>query len=242
MRLSVVIPARNEEAVIADTVYSISHALDSAAIDHEIVVVDDGSIDSTFSKLESLRASVPVLKPVKNEGKHGFGCAVRKGIESVKGDAVAIMMADMSDDPNDLVRFFRRMEESGADAVFGSRFIEGGRIIDYPERRLMWNRFANMLVRSLFFFKYNDITNAFKLYKMELVRRAIPLKAEGFNLTLELPLRSIVRGARFEVVPNSWTGRKRGVSKFSVRKQAPGYGKVLLAALLEKYLGIGKYR
>src|SRR3990172_203774 len=166
--LSVVIPARDEEGCIRWTVEHLDAELRRHDIPHEIIVVDDGSADHTWELLESLRQAIPALKPVKNEGPHGFGRAVSCGLERMTGDAVVIMMADESDECRDVVRYWEGLKE-GYDCVFGSRFIQGGGAIDYPLIKLAANRVANTFLRILFRIRLNDTTNAFKAYRREVI-------------------------------------------------------------------------
>ena len=126
-----------------------------------------------------------------------FGMAIRYGLERFKGDCVAVMMADMSDDPTDLVKYYRTMLEKNVDAVFGSRFDKGGKVIDYPKLKLLINRIANLIIRMVIGIKYNDTTNAFKLYKRETIDGIKPFLSPHFNLTVELPLKAYVRGYSF---------------------------------------------
>ncbi|HZE13828.1 MAG TPA: glycosyltransferase family 2 protein, partial [Chthoniobacterales bacterium] len=162
--LSVVIPARDEEGCIASTVEHLHIELRLRDVPHEIVVVDDGSTDRTWEILQSLHERVPTLAPVHNPGPNGFGRAIIRGLDAMKGDAVVIMMADESDDCRDVVRYWGMLNE-GYDCVFGSRFIRGGGVIDYPKIKLFLNRLANFFLKVLFRIKLNDTTNAFKAYR-----------------------------------------------------------------------------
>src|ERR1051326_7962844 len=96
--LSVVIPARDEEGAVASTVRHLHQELTQRNVLHEIVVVDDGSTDGTWSLLQDLQKTIPALAPLRNVGAHGFGRAVIAGLNRIRGDAVVIMMADESDD------------------------------------------------------------------------------------------------------------------------------------------------
>ncbi|HBJ34918.1 MAG TPA: cell wall biosynthesis glycosyltransferase, partial [Planctomycetaceae bacterium] len=159
-KLSVVIPARDESGCIASTVEHLHLELRLQGVPHEIVVVDDGSTDETWGILQDLKLRVEELVPVQNTGTHGFGRAIIHGIDHSSGDAVVIMMADESDDCRDVVRYWQLLNE-GYDAVFGSRFMKGGGVIDYPWLKLKINRLANAFIRLLFGIKLNDTTNAF---------------------------------------------------------------------------------
>jgi len=163
-KLSIVIPARNEEGCIAATVQHLNLELTLQNVPHEIIVVDDGSTDSTWAILTELRTRVPELVPAQNTGQNGFGRAIIFGINAMTGDALVIMMADESDDCRDALRYWRKLNE-GYDCVFGSRFIKGGGVVDYPVIKLWINRLANLFIRLLFRHGLNDTTNAFKAYR-----------------------------------------------------------------------------
>lgn len=217
-------------------------ALDSNGINHEILVVNDNSKDNTLQVLQSLRAQVPSLVILTNTGPNGFGYAVRCGLESFSGDCVAIFMADLSDDPYDLVKFYRKMIETGVDCVFGSRFMRGGQIIDYPFHKLIVNRIANNIIRFVIGTRYNDSTNAFKLYSRQTIEGLKPFLAPHFNLTIELSLKSIVRGYSYVVLPNSWTNRKTGVSKLKIREMGSRYFFILMYCFIEKFFSRGDFK
>lgn len=240
--LSVVIPAHNEEGSIKETVESVTNALMREHIPFEIVVVNDHSTDATATVLTELNAHISQLRIVHNEQLGGFGRAVVSGINAAHGDYIAIMMADLSDDPEDLVRFYRAAQKTGVDCVFGSRFIKGGAVHDYPRFKMLLNRFANTLVRLLFGIRYNDCTNAFKLYKRDTLDGLRPFLSPHFNLTLELPLKAIVRGYTYTVLPNSWRNRKSGVSKLKIKEMGSRYLFVLLYCLIERYFGRGDFK
>ena len=240
--VSVVIPAHDEAGCILATRRRLPATLDAAAIGHDIVVVDDHSTDGTAAIVRELAREAPAVRLVENRAQGGFGMAVRAGLDAARGDAIAIFMADASDDPDDLVRFVRAMEATGAECVFGSRFAPGGRVIDYPAPKLMLNRLANLSIRLLFGTRYDDTTNAFKLYRREVIAGISPLVSRHFNLTVEMPLKALVRGYSYVVVPNSWTNRTEGVSKFKIKEMGSRYAFIVLYCLLEKWLSRGDYR
>ena len=238
--LSVVIPALNEEGRISATVEHLYIELRLHAIEHEIVAVDDGSTDSTWKTLQEAMARVPTLRPVQNSGEHGFGRAVTYGLDQARGDAVVIMMADESDDCRDVVRYWQILNE-GWDAVFGSRFIRGGGVIDYPSHKLLINRMANMFLRFMFRVPFNDFTNAFKAYRRKVIDGCRPFLSPHFNLTVELPLKSIVRGYSWTVMPITWRNRRSGISKLKIREMGSRYLFITLYCWLEKYFAREDY-
>lgn len=242
MKLSVVIPAYNEEGSIGETLTSLYTVLKARGIDHEIFVTNDNSSDATERILKDLQTTIPTLVYGTNQGPNGFGYAVRFGLERFTGDCVAVMMADLSDSPDDLVRFYETMKEGNYDCVFGSRFIRGGQVHDYPFVKLTLNRIANTIVRLFFRIRYNDCTNAFKLYKRSTIEGLKPFLSPHFNLTLELPLKAIVRGYSYTVLPNAWTNRKQGYSKLKIKEMGSRYFFIMLYCLIEKYFSRGDFR
>ncbi len=239
--LSVVIPARDEEGRIQGTVEHLHVELELAAIPHEIVVVDDGSTDRTWQLLKEIECRLPMVRPIRNESLHGFGRAVTYGLEQAKGDALVILMADESDDCRDVVVYWEKLNE-GWDAVFGSRFVKGGVVIDYPRLKLAMNRMANLFIRMLFRIKLNDTTNAFKAYRRTVIEGCKPILSPHFNLTVELPLKTIVRGYSWTVVPISWRNRKHGVSKLKIEEMGSRYLFICLYVWLEKHFSRGDYK
>ena len=238
---SVVIPARDEEASLPPTLRALHAEFTRAGIPHELIVVDDGSKDSTWSVLQSLRAEIPTLAPVQNPGPHGFGRAIVYGLNHLRGDAVVIMMADASDSPADAVRYWHLLNE-GYECAFGSRFIRGGRVLDYPRVKLLVNRLANLFIRVLFRHGLNDTTNAFKAYRRHVIEGCRPLIAPHFNLTVELPLKAIVRGYSWALTPISWENRKHGVAKLKIKEMGSRYFFICMYVWLEKYFSRGDYR
>ena len=182
-----------------------------------------------------------VLRPIKNEGAHGFGRAITKGLDAMTGDAVVIMMADESDDCRDVVRYWEKLNE-GYDCVFGSRFVKGGGTIDYPPIKLFLNRMANAFVRLMFRHGLNDTTNAFKAYRREVIEGVRPILSPHFNITVELPLKAVVRGYNFDVIPITWRNRRHGVAKLKIKEMGSRYFFIFLYVWLEKYFSRGDYK
>ncbi len=239
--LSVVIPAKNEEGCIASTVEHLHLELRLHNIPHEIIVVDDGSSDRTAEIMTELAGRIPEARLVTNGPPPGFGRAIAHGLRHMDGDAAVIMMADESDDCRDVVRYWDKLNE-GWDAVFGSRFMKGGGVIDYPWLKLRLNRIANLFIRALFRVSLNDTTNAFKAYRRTVMEGCQPLLSAHFNLTVELPLKAIIRGYSWTVISITWRNRRTGVAKLKIQEMGSRYLFICLYLWLEKHLSRGDYK
>jgi dolichol-phosphate mannosyltransferase len=239
--LSVVIPAHNEEGSVEPTLRAIAERLTAESIRFEIVVVDDHSSDGTALVVAGVAETWPSVRCVPNLRANGFGNAIHTGLDSFAGDAVCIVMADASDDPRDIVAYWRKLQE-GYDCAFGSRFVRGAQVVDYPQFKFALNRLANLFIATLFGVRYNDMTNAFKCFRREVITGIQPILSHHFNITVELPLKAMVRGYSWTVIPTNWYNRKDGVSKFKVKEMGSRYLFIVLYALIEKWLSRGDYR
>ena len=242
MKLSVVIPAYNEARNLPKTINAIYCELEKAHICHEIIVSNDNSEDDTLDIIEELSQKYPTLKYVNNIKPNGYGYAIRKGLDKYTGDCVIITMADLSDDPKDIVNFYNKMVETGCDMVVGSRWIRGAHVYNYPLKKLVLNRIVNNFISLIFLFKYNDVTNGFKLFKRSTIEGLKPFISGQFSFALELPLKAIIRGYTYEILPNNWYNREIGESNLHIGKMFRRYLFVLLNCLNEKLFSMGDYK
>ncbi len=220
--LSVVIPALNEEGSIRPTVERLAGHLSTQGIPHQIVVVNDASDDSTAAILDQLAFENPSVHPVHRVPPRGVGRAVRAGLEHVTGDFVVVVMADLSDDPDDVVQYYRKLLE-GYDCVFGSRFIKGAKVERYPPFKLFLNRLANKFFQWMFWCPFNDLTNAFKAYRVEVIRDCGPYRSCHFNIFTEMSMAAVARDYRIAQVPVQWHGRRSGGSKLLLTRMSRRY-------------------
>jgi dolichol-phosphate mannosyltransferase len=241
MKFSVVMPAQNEEGSVGATVEGVVAALEREQIDYEVIVVNDDSEDSTEAVVDAIGATNPRVRCHRSHYERGFGMAIRAGLDVFEGDAVVIVMADASDDPEDLVKYHRLLED-GWECAFGSRFMTGATVHDYPGLKLTINRLANWFIRVLFRHGYNDTTNAFKGYRREVIETIQPLLSKHFNLTVEMPLKAIVRGHSYAVIPTDWTNRTSGVPKLAMKEMGSRYLFIVLYVWLENALSRGDYQ
>ena len=239
-KLSIIIPGRDEAENLTACISEIIDELIKNKILHEVLFIDDGSTDNTHEVVASMIKRYPSIKYVRNEERNGFGRAIRLGLDEYTGDAVAIMMADRSDSPKDLVLYWKTLQE-GYECVFGSRFIKGSRVYNYPKLKLLANRIVNTIIRYAFRIETNDVTNAFKIYTREVIDGCKPLISPHFNITVELPLKAIIRGYTWKVIPISWKNREKGIAKLKLREMGSRYFFIIAYLWLEKYFSRGDY-
>ncbi len=233
MKLSIVIPARNEHDNIAPTLEGLRAHLDRVEITNfEILVVDDGSSDGTGDVVRAIGEVDTRIRVIRNDGRHGYGRAVTYGLNHFSGDAVIIYMADASDSPADVEKYYYILRDK-ADCAFGSRFVRGSKVENYPRFKLIINRIANAVIRMMFGFRFNDTTNAFKGYRADVIEGCRPFVSPHFNLTIEIPLKAIVRGYTYAVVPIRWRNRTHGVSALKLKEQGSRYLYTLLTVWFE---------
>jgi dolichol-phosphate mannosyltransferase len=234
MSLSIIIPVKNEEKIIEETLKYFANSW-IKEIENEIIIIDDFSDDTTLEKIKKYNNQNLNLKIIKNK-KPGLGSAILMGIENSSKQFVTIFMADLSDSVIDLKEYYALINNHNYDAIFGSRFIKGSIVKNYPFSKYILNRISNNIVSLIFFVKYNDFTNAFKIYKKSTLLKLFPLVSENFNIFLELPLKIVCRKYNYKIIPISWNGRKKGNTKFVFNELSSKYIFTMLYCLLEKIL------
>ena len=234
MSLSIIIPVKNEEKIIEET---LKHFANSwiKEIESEIIIIDDFSDDATLEIIKKFHGQSLNLKIIQNK-KPGLGSAISMGIENSAKQFVAIFMADLSDNVIDLREYYNLIIKHNSDAILGSRFIKGSVVNNYPFSKYILNRIANNIIGLIFFVRYNDFTNAFKIYKKSTLLKLFPLVSDNYNIFLELPLKIISRKYNYKTIPISWNGRKKGVTKFNFKELRSKYIFTMLYCLLEKIL------
>ena len=233
--VNIIVPLKNEEKSINNLIENLKPILNKTEKKINISLIDDYSFDKTPDILKKYEEEFSFIKVYKNQKSTGIGNAIKFGIEKNKDDAVITFMGDCSDDPNDIIEYIKYLD-NGYDCVFGSRFIKGSKLHDYPFIKLILNRLANNFIKILFLISYNDITNAFKAYRKKVLDACNPIISEHFNINAELSLKSINRGFKYKIIPISWTNRKKGVSKFHIKEMRNRYFFTVLYVFLEKIL------
>jgi dolichol-phosphate mannosyltransferase len=231
--LSIIIPLRNEYENLDEIERQFANNLNQ--ISYEILLINDFSDDNTLLKAQNISRTNNNFLFFDNKRK-GLGGAISLGIEKARGDYICIMMADFSDDINDLKKYYYLINKKKIDAVFGSRFNKYSKVINYPRQKYILNRIFNFIVSLMFLNKFNDFTNAFKIYRSSVLKSFLPLVSESFNIFLEMPLKVISRGYTFEVIPISWKGRNKGEAKFNIKELRSKYLFTLIYCFIEKIL------
>ena len=234
MSLSVIIPVYNESKNIQNTINKLK-IVQKKIKKTNLIFIDDFSNDNSFEKLNILSKKYPYVKIYKNK-KKGLGSAIELGIKKSKFRYVAIFMADLSDSPKDLIRYYRLINKNKCDAILGSRFIKNSKIKNYPFIKYFLNRIFNNFVKLIFFSNYNDFTNAFKIYKKEILKNLLPIVSENFNVFLEIPLKIISRKYKYQIMSINWQNRKVGKSNFKIKELSSMYIFTLIYCVIEKIL------
>ncbi|MFT4733402.1 MAG: dolichol-phosphate mannosyltransferase [Arcticibacterium sp.] len=230
MELCILIPAKNEEVTLSETVTILQETL-SSKIKFNILVVDDYSEDGTLELLANLTEQYSNLSYVSNTSSRGVGNAIKFGLSIWKGDVIAVCMADGSDAPEDILKSYYMIDQDGYDCVFGSRFIKGGGTDEYPLLKLVLNRIFNGAVKFIFGFKYNDFTNIFKVYHRRAIVSIGPILSGGFSIGLEMSVKVLKQKLNVKIIPITWKQRTAGVSKLKLSKNIRHYTSTLIYLL-----------
>ncbi len=231
--LSILIPVRNEEKNVHIISEEIEKKIENR--NYELVFINDFSEDNTINELSKLKTTNQKIVYFNNS-KKGLGGAIDLGIQKSSGKYICIMMSDSSDTVEDLNFYYKEISSANLDAVFGSRFIKGGKVVNYPKIKLILNRLGNLIAKFLIWSDLNDFTNGFKIYKKETLLNLYPLVSESFNIFFELPLKTITRGFKYKIVPISYYNRTVGEAKFKIDELGSKYIFTLLYCFLEKIL------
>ena len=230
--LSIIVPVRDESDSLESLMKYFSKNLSN--FEYEVLIINDFSEDDTLEKAKNLFKEKNFR--VFDNKKKGLGGAINLGIKVAAGSYIAIMMADQSDDINDLIKYKSIISSGDYDAVLGSRFMKESKVLNYPIQKLFLNRIFNYFVGLIFWNSYNDYTNAFKIYKKKTLDEISPIISESFNIFLEIPLKIISRKYKYKIIPINWTGRTKGVSKFKIKELGSKYLFTLIYCFIEKNL------
>ncbi|MBP7216397.1 MAG: glycosyltransferase family 2 protein [Candidatus Omnitrophica bacterium] len=232
MKISIVVPAHNEEENIADVIQQIETAID---LDHELVVVNDHSSDATPTIVTGLMQRYPRLRLVHNTEPGGFANAIKAGLKNMRGDLVVPVMGDLCDDLATIKEMYAKILE-GYDVVCGSRYFGGGERRGGSKFKGMLSSCAGWSLHMLLGIATHDIANAFKMYRKEVIQ-SITIESKGFEISMELPVKAYCLGFKITEVPTIWKERTKGKSSFKVLQLLPSYFKLYVWVLWKKVFG-----
>ena len=221
MKVSLIIPFKNEIEYAQLTMSTVYTYLTEHRIEFEIIVVDD-STDGTWDVLQTFASSYQNISILKGEKPSGYGKALQKGFNVATGDILIPFNGDLSDSLDDVLSYIHLIRNGGYDMVFGSRFMVGSKVENSIAAKesisLLGNKFAQILFNS----DCNDLTNSFKAYKMEVLKEISP-KADGYQIGIEIALNAILKKYKYTTIPIAWSERKYGRSKMSIIRSIPIY-------------------
>ncbi len=211
----IVVPTYDERENLASIVSRIRAALPEATL----LIVDDNSPDGTGQLADEMAVRDPGIRVVHRATKQGVATAYAAGFDLALGEGAAVVVqmdADGSHDPAALPALVRAID-AGADLVLGSRYVPGGRTIDWPLLRRLVSRGGNLYSQMMLWLPYRDLTGGFKAWRADLLRKVRPdaVTVSGYVVQVELTWRAHRAGARIREVPFTFEERRLGQSKMS---------------------------
>ncbi len=203
MRLSIIIPAFNEERTIADVLNALAREVPEA---NEIIVVDDGSTDRTSQVAEELRQKLPQMRLIRQPNNQGKTAALRAGFAASTGDVVLVQDADLEYDPVDIPELVDPIVKGKADVVYGSRFMirRASRVLYF--KHFMANQFLTFLSNLFTDLNLSDVETGYKAFRGEIIRNMI-IETRGFGFEIEVTAKVAKLKCRVYEVPISYNGR-----------------------------------
>lgn len=232
MRLSIIVPCHNEEDNITQVIRQIEN---SVTVPYELVVVNDHSVDKTVDIVSDLAKKNKNIRLVENRLKGGFTNALRTGFANTNAEVVVPVMADLCDDLSLIGPMLEKID-AGYDVVCGSRYMKGGRRLGGSRLKGLLSCWGGRSLSFLVGLPTHDIANAFKMYR-KTVLDTIDIRASGFEISMELPLKAYYAGFKITELPTLWKERTRGRSSFKIFKLLPSYLKLYLWAIFRRIRG-----
>ena len=221
--LNIIIPAYNEEKNIEEAIRAVE-SIDSLLINKEmrVIVVNDNSIDKTRAIVEQLSGDFSNITLVNRTTERGLGNAIKSGFQAIKGGSVVVVMADLADDVKDIPRMAQLIDE-GYDFVCGSRYIKGGHASHHVRLKGGLSKLMGFCFKLLTGIPTWDSTNAFKMYRSEILTKVGTLKSQNYTSGMEILIKAYVNQYKVTEIPTVWHDRNNGVSHFKILKVAPEY-------------------
>jgi dolichol-phosphate mannosyltransferase len=229
-QLGIIIPVYNEGPNIKATIDDIEKKVKTS---HRIYIVYDFEQDNTLPIVTQMRQSGMPIELLKNPVR-GVASAIKTGLREVPLEYLLVSMADLSDDYSVVDQMYKLMD-TGFDIVCGSRYMKGGKQIGGPLLKKTLSRAAGVSLKYLTSLPVHDVTNSFKLYRKSVVDQIEIESQSGFEIGMEILVKSHFSGKKVTEVPSTWTDREKGKSKFKLFKWLPKYLKWYFYALKKNY-------
>jgi len=231
MKLSIIVPAHNEQENIAEVINKIEESLD---IEYELIVVNDNSTDGTVEIVERLSRQYDNIRLVHNKLENGFANALKTGFSNANTDIVIPIMADLCDDITTIPMMLVKIKD-GYDVVCGCRYAKGGARLGGSKLKGFLSGLGGLSIHYLLGIPTHDVANAFKMYRKKVID-SIDIKATGFEISMEITLKAYYSGFKITEVPTVWRERTRGRSNFKVLKLLPDYLKLYIWAIYKRLI------
>ncbi len=231
--LNIIVPAYNEEQNISRTIGTIREIRARVEIPHKLIVVNDNSTDRTREIVEKLQDEDRDIVLVNRRGNHGLGRCLNRGFEEVEGGVIVAVMADLSDDVAAIPAMLEKIRE-GYDLVSASRYIPGGQGEHHHRLKHYLSRLLGGALKLLIGLPTNDATNAYKMYRADILDRVGILRSDNYTTGLELTVKAYLAGFRIGEVPTVWRDRSGGKSHFKLLKVGPEYCRWFLWAVWKR--------
>jgi dolichol-phosphate mannosyltransferase len=218
-QLSIVIPVFNEDKNFPNTYKSIKKFI---KIPSTVYVVYDFDEDTTVPVVKELAKKDPNLKLVKNTLGRGPLNALKSGFAAVKTGPLLVVMADLSDDLQDVAAMME-LYEGGNQIVCGSRYMPGGKQVGGPFLKRTLSRLSGLSLHYLRGIPTHDITNNFKLYDSALLHETTIESTKGFCVAMEITVKAFLNGKKIAETPTTWRDRTEGEANFKLFKWLPEY-------------------
>jgi len=226
MRLSIVVPAHNEQDNIIETIDKIEAAVNA---EHELIVIDDHSTDSTAELVRRKAGEYTNVRLVENKRDKGFANALKTGFENACAQAVVPVMGDLCDELSTVRRMLDKIDQ-GYDVVSGSRYMKGGSRLGGSKLKAALSCWGGRTLHYLLGIPTHDIANAFKMYRKDVLNKIV-ISSKGFEISMEVPLKAYFSGCKITEVPTVWHERTKGKSNFKIFKLLPDYLKLYVWAV-----------
>ncbi len=232
MKLSIIVPAHNEEDNIADVVSSIEEGLD---FPFELIIVNDHSSDRTPRIVAQLAGKYDNISLIDNVSTPGFANAIKAGLYRARAQAIVPVMGDLCDELKTIPAMLEKIEQ-GYDVVCGARYIKGGARIGGSRLKGFFSCFVGRSLALLAGIPTHDVANAFKMYRKKVID-SINIESNGFEISMEMALKAHFQGFKVTEVPTLWRERKKGRSSFKMFNLSPDYSRWYLWAIAKKLQG-----